>query len=30
MEKIIVQIGWCDNYCAASNEILGCVACLIP
>lgn len=27
MEKIIVQIGWCDNYCAASDEILGCVAC---
>lgn len=27
MEKIIVQIGWCNNYCAASEEILGCVAC---
>ena len=27
MEKIIVQVGWHNNYCAASDEILGCVAC---
>ena len=26
MEKIKVMIDWCDNYGAASDEILGCVA----
>lgn len=27
MEKIIVNVGWNNNYSAASDEVLGCVAC---
>ncbi len=27
MQKIKVEIGWLDNYGAASEQVLGCVVC---